>query len=604
MIKQKKKVESVSDEQDVLTSHALRIQDLFAPDGFVEKYDQLFLGGRYVRSYLVHGLPRRVQVGWLDELFNAGEVDVSVHIIPASERSVVQTLIAKETRAQSQLILDQQSGNISRMPELEQQVVDYKSLRDAVQLGQDRLYYLTIFITVYGASEEEHHRRCETVETVLARRGVIPRKAMLRQVHGLKGTLPLLSNSFGKEFLRNMTSGAAACCLPLSISGGGHSSGVMLGVNLFSKAPVFLDRFAGEHVIPNQHLYISGETGSGKSVSLRELALLEGYRRVKTAFVDPEGEYVYFVRKLGGQVVHLRPGKFSGINPLEIEPELDDDDNLWVNLLAKVEDARAIVGSVYRYHQREGLDVVESALLEEAVKEEYLERGITEDPLSLYEGGVKKAMPALSSVHERLLKKPNAQRLADGMKPLLSGGSVGMFDGQTTVHLEEAPFICFDLHALGSDFPRFVAVCAVLTWLWQTFAQKGGKEVPKSVAVDEAWMFLRHPDAAMYLETLARRGRKHGCGLTIATQRFEEFASSEAGRAVIESCATIMVLKQEDHAAQAVVEYFKLASGCADFLSQARPGQGILRVSGSTTAVQVQPAPFEWDAVETRVKGR
>jgi len=72
---------------------------------------------------------------------------------------------------------------------------------------------------------------------------------------------------------------------------------------------------------------------------------------------------------------------------------------------------------------------------------------------------------------------------------------------------------------------------------------------------------------------------------------------------VIESCASILVLKQEDHAAQAAVEYFKLASGCADLLARARAGQGILRVSGSTTAVQVQPAPFEWEYVETKIKG-
>jgi type IV secretory pathway VirB4 component len=128
--------------------------------------------------------------------------------------------------------------------------------------------------------------------------------------------------------------------------------------------------------------------------------------------------------------------------------------------------------------------------------------------------------------------------------------------------------------------------------------------VKKSVAVDEAWMFLRHPDAANYLETLARRGRKHGCALTVATQRFEEFSSSPEGRAVIESCASILVLKQEDHAARAAVEYFKLADGCWKIIHEANPGQGILRTSGMTVAVQVQPAPFEWELVDTKVRGR
>jgi len=176
-----------------------------------------------------------------------------------------------------------------------------------------------------------------------------------------------------------------------------------------------------------------------------------------------------------------------------------------------------------------------------------------------------------------------------------------MFDGQTTLRLADAPFIGFHLKAIGSDFARFVAVFAVLSWLWQKFAQRGGRNVKKCVAVDEAWMFLRHPDVAGYLEVLARRGRKHGCALTIATQRFEEFASTEAGRSVIESCASILVLRQEDHAADAAVNYFKLSDGCRGLLATATPGRGILRVAGVTTAVQVTPAHFEWDLVETKV---
>lgn len=598
----RKKREPQEEERDAVTSHTLLVQDLFAPDGLSVEFDRLRTGDGYTRVYAVHGLPRRVQVGWLDEIFNAGDVDLSVHITPAPDREVAKALLSKETKARSQLILDQQSGNISRLPELEAQVADYQALREAVQLGQDRLYYLTFLITVHGATEEELCRRCEVVETVLARRGVVPRKLVFRQVDGLKGVLPLAKNTL-HDFERNLTSGAAACCLPLPVSSGGHSSGVMLGVSLFTRAPVFLDRFAGEHVISNQHIFISGEPGSGKSVAARTLALLEGYRGVRTAFVDPEGEYVHFTESLGGQTVTLRPGKFSGINPLDLEPEPEEDGTFRVNVLEKVTDLQGLVGAVFRYQSGEGMNVRESALLEEAAREEYRERGINEDPASLYQEGVKKPMPTLTDVHRRLAGKPGAERLADAMKPLLAGGTLGMFDGQTRVYLQEAPFICFNLRPLGGDFPRFVGVYATLSWLWQMFAQKGGKKVPKCVAVDEAWMFLRHPDAALYLETLARRGRKHGCALTISTQRFEEFAGSKEGRAVIESCASILVMKQEDHAAQAAVEYFKLASGCADLLSCARPGQGILRTSGSTTAVQVQPAPFEWEYVDTKIKG-
>jgi conjugal transfer ATP-binding protein TraC len=591
------------EEAEILDGNTICIQDLFVPDGLVENTDYLILGSGLVRTYLIHTTPRMIRVGWIDEIFNAGDVDLSVYVKPASDRTVTRVLTKKETKALSQLIADRRTGNISRLPELEQQVADYKALRDVIQLGYDRLFYVTILITVHGADKQELDRRCSIVETVLARRGAVPRKAVLRQIEGLKAIIPTAQNPFKKEFGRNMTSGAAACCLPLSISAGGHSSGVMLGVNTFSGTPIFLDRFAGEKIISNPHLFVCGTTGSGKSVSMRTLTLAEGYRGIKTAYIDPEGEYSIFTEELGGKVIYLQPGKFSGINPLDVEPQLDEETGeSKVNIFEKTEDVRALVYSVYQYYGGTEFGAIETALLDEAVIEEYRVRGITEDPTSLFEGNVKKEMPTLSSIQERLKKKPNAGKIVDGMKPLLSGGSLGLFDGQTSIYLPDVLFICVNLKTLESDFARFVAMCAILSWLWQAFAQPGGKAVPKNISVDEAWMFLKHREAAEYLEKLARRGRKHGCALTIATQRFEEFAATQEGRAVIESCASILVLKQEEHAAEAAVKYFRLADGCADILKRARPGQGILRTSGTTTAVQVQPAQHEWAYVETRIR--
>ncbi|MBC7323778.1 MAG: ATP-binding protein [Moorella sp. (in: Bacteria)] len=590
-------------EQPDMFKNAMRIQDTFCPDGLQVGYNFLRLGtDRLCRVYAVQALPRRVQVGWLDEIFRAGDVEVSVHFQPASDGEVIPRLTKKEAQARAQYELDSRAGNISRLPELEGAIADYRALRDAIQLGNDRLYYVTVLIAVHGVHEEELRQRCGVVEDVLARKGVLSRVLAARQAEGIKSVLPTGTLKI-RDFAKNLTSGAAACCLPITVSGAGHATGAAVGHNLFTGSLVFLDRFAGKSIIPNPHLFISGETGAGKSVTLRLLSLLEADLGVKTAFVDPENENVHFVKETGGQNIFLEPGRFSGMNVLEVDVETDEKGALRVNVLDKIADVQGWLAAVFRYNSGKGLEMRELALIEEALRELYREKGITDIPESLYEGGVKKPMPTLTDLQKRLAQKPGAQELADSIKPLLSGGSLGMFDGQTTLRLVDAPFIGFHLKAIGSDFARFVAVFAVLSWLWQKFAQKGGYSVKKCVAVDEAWMFLRHPDVAMHLEILARRGRKHGCALTVATQRFEEFASSEAGRAVIESCATILVLRQEEHAADAAVDYFKLSGGCRDLLANAKAGAGILRIAGATTAVQISPAPFEWPLVETRVGG-
>jgi len=78
----KQKQQESGEGLDALTSHTLRVQDLFAPDGLLVEFDKIRLGTGYARTFALHALPRRVQVGWLDEIFNAGDVDLSVHITP------------------------------------------------------------------------------------------------------------------------------------------------------------------------------------------------------------------------------------------------------------------------------------------------------------------------------------------------------------------------------------------------------------------------------------------------------------------------------------------------------------------------------------------
>lgn len=584
----------------------LKIQDVFCPDGLCTDKNLLHFGADgMVRVYAVQALPRRVQIGWLDEIFRAGDVEVSVHFDPAPDREVVSRLIRKETQARAQYELDARAGNISRLPELEAAIADYRALRDVIQLGSDRLYYVTVLIAVHGTYEEDLRRKCGLVEDVLARKGILPRTLVFRQAQGLKSVLPLRCLEV-QDAAKSLTAGASACCLPVTVSGAGHASGAAIGNNLFTRSLVFLDRFAGERTVPNPHIFISGMTGAGKSVTMRLLSLLEADLGVRTAFIDPENEYLHFVKELGGQNIFLEPGRFSGMNVLDVESEIFEETGRRterVNVLDKIADVQGWIAAIFRYNSGKGLEMRELALIEETLRELYREKGITEDPASLYESGVKKPMPVLTDFQAQLARKPGGKELADSVTPLLAGGSLGMFDGQTALRLSGAPFIGFHLKAIGSDFARFVATFAALSWLWQKFAQRGGKSVKKCVAVDEAWMFLRHPDMAVagYLEVLARRGRKHGCALTVATQRFEEFASSEAGRAVIDSCASILVLRQEEHAADAAVDYFRLSGGCRDLLAGARAGTGILRVAGATTAVQVSPAPFEWSLVETRV---
>ncbi|PHJ39954.1 hypothetical protein P378_00090 [Desulforamulus profundi] len=207
-----------------LTGNTLDIQDLFSPEALDIMRDKLYLGAdRYSRIYAVYALPRQLRVGWLDDLSRAGDVDISIHMYPAPPGQVVNSLLKLETQSRSQYRLDQESGNIARLPELEAAIADYRALRETVQLGNDNLYYVTIFIAIHGKDEEELRQRSSLVEDILARKGVLHIALAFRQEQALKSYLPLNDLKI-MDMARNLTSGAAACCMPLTTSASGISA--------------------------------------------------------------------------------------------------------------------------------------------------------------------------------------------------------------------------------------------------------------------------------------------------------------------------------------------------------------------------------------------
>lgn len=100
------------------TGNTLRVQSLFAPDGIYEYHDYLLLGpSQYCRVYALSIYPRDVYIGWLDDVFSLGDIDISVHIDPVPDRQVIKKLteIVASTRAQHSVLSKQ--GNILMLPD-------------------------------------------------------------------------------------------------------------------------------------------------------------------------------------------------------------------------------------------------------------------------------------------------------------------------------------------------------------------------------------------------------------------------------------------------------------------------------------------------------
>ena len=104
---------------------------------------------------------------------------------------------------------------------------------------------------------------------------------------------------------------------PIANSDLSNNSGVYLGRNYFTGLPVYLDTFSKE--LTNPHILIIGETGAGKSVTIKTIEGRSTIIDIKSAILDIEGEYVEQINRLGGRVINIKQGIPSGINLFDIE---------------------------------------------------------------------------------------------------------------------------------------------------------------------------------------------------------------------------------------------------------------------------------------------
>ena len=293
------------------------------------------------------------------------------------------------------------------------------------------------------------------------------------------------------------------------------------------------------------------------------------------------GEYKKQIYNLGGKYITIKQGYSSGINIFDIEPYYDGHKE-YLNILDKVSEIRALLSTISRKYLNRALSPKEIADIEIVVNELYKKRGITKDVDSLYEnkngklqngkyilGKIKKNMPTLTEFQISLSKMENSKELSEILISFLNGKSLGMFDCQSTINSNE-DIIGFDLSEIKDEFTKFYATFVILTWIWQKFILLN-KDSEKVVAIDETWMFLKYPESANFLETLARRGRKYNTSLIVASQFLDEFLLNDDGKAIIKSCSTTMLMKQSSGNLSEITDFFNLAKGTEDFLMSARP---------------------------------
>ena len=281
-----------------------------------------------------------------------------------------------------------------------------------------------------------------------------------------------------------------------------------------------------------------------------------------------------------------------------------------MNLQDKVTEIMDLIKTMLKNHMNTDLNSLEISEIEIVVNHLYKERGISEDASSLYErkggklengkfvvGKIKKKMPTLTDFYNEIMKRNICVDLARKITPFLKGNSLGNFDTESTINSND-DIICFDMSEIKGEFTKLYSSFVVLSWVWQKFILKN-REKKKIIVCDEAWLFLKYKESADFLVNVARRGRKYNVPLFIGSQFIDEFINSEEGKTIINICSTKYIFKQNSSSVNEVVDFFHLAEGTKNFLISSSPGECIMSLNNSITAIKFEVADFEKEIVFT-----
>ena len=300
---EKRSIEFSFGEQDQL--------DLISYSGLMEESTYLQIGDTFVRTLFISGYPYVASVGWLNMLINFNHnLDISYHIEQVDPLSALPKLNRKITELESTKRSMLKAGKVIGS-EITDPLESAMELKDKIQRGQEKLFQISIYMTLSAESLEELNKTTKVLETIMASRLFYIKTATFQQLEGLQSVLPRGENQLNQK--RNLDSSSAALTFPFVSSELVQETGILYGINKSNNSLVIVDRFS----LNNANSIIFAQSGSGKSYTAKVEILRQLMQQTRVIVIDPEREYKQLSSSVKGTYIRLSSQSKEKINPFD-----------------------------------------------------------------------------------------------------------------------------------------------------------------------------------------------------------------------------------------------------------------------------------------------
>jgi len=539
--------------QDIYQAGVLELRDIIAPSALRVTPKSLNLGEKIARTLFVISYPRFLPEEWFSPIINLADVfDVSIFIHPIDTTEALRQLQKKIAEVESQIMVQEEKGMV-RDPMLDTAQQDIENLRDQLQQATEKMFNVGLYLTIYADNEEELEKLEIDIKSVLDSRLVYLKTALFQQAEGFRSVVPFATDNL--EVHTQMNSTPLSSFFPFVSFDLTSNKGILFGQNLHNASLVIFDRFSLE----NYNSVIFAKSGSGKSFATKLEILRSLMFDTDIIVIDPEREYEFLAEAVGGRYFNISLTSEHHINPFDLPFPREDEsaaDVLRSNIIALVGLFRIMLG---------GLTPEEDSILDNAITETYALKDIT--PESDF---TNKPSPLLSDLELVLAGMEGGESLAQRLLKYTQGTWAGFLNKPSNVDINKK-FVVFSIRDMEEEL-KPVAMYIVTHHIWNAIRRNLKKRL---LVVDEAWVMMKSKDAASFLYSLVKRGRKYYLGVATITQDVADFLGSEYGGPIITNSSIQLLLKQSPASIDLIQKTFNLTEEEKYFLLEAPVGQGI-----------------------------
>ena len=475
---------------------------------------------------------------------------------------------------------------------------DAKYIRKEIQVNNEELYFLYIYINLYAEDIKELEYNLNKIEGIAQSKGMQTRRANFRQEECFLAGLPILEN---KEIIkeaakRNILTTGLLSTYPFISSTIFDKNGIFIGTNIYNNSLVFIDRY-DTNKYKNANICIFGTSGAGKSFYTKLLILRYKLLGIKQYIIDPDREYNKICEKLNGVEIKLGPTSNTYINVLEIRKESIEDGESGY-LAIKISKLIGFFNLIFGE-----MDEEEKALLEEKLIEVYKLKGINFDDKSLlnenFEFKNEKQMPILEDLYYILGQDERTKKFKIKLIPFVEG-SMKFFNNYSNIKLDNE-LIVADIYDLGEENLKY-GMYILIDIFWD--AVKKDRKEKKAIYLDEIWRLIgvtSNKYVASFIYKIFKTIRKYGGSGVAITQDISDIFSLDNGtygKSILNNSSIKTFFALEEENIKILGEYSNLSEKEKIEIKSLKRGECLMFVGEDHILTKIQSSEKEREIIE------